>query len=85
MEAAQEAARSEARTVAEAEVIIVCVRGAAWAEWAEWLPAYSVKIIIEETGGDKNSTSGDGDREEDADKYKYKYKHILLADRFNQV
>ena len=61
MEAAQEAARSEARTVAE--VIIVCVRGAAWAEWAEWLPAHSVK-----TGGDKNSTSGDGDREEDADK-----------------
>ena len=36
MEAAQEAARSEARTVAEAEVIIVCVRGAAWAEWTEW-------------------------------------------------
>ena len=51
MEAAQEAARSEARTLAEAEVIIVCVRGAAW---AEWLPAHSVK-----TGGDKNSTSGD--------------------------
>ena len=62
MEAAQEAARSEARSVAEAEVIIVCVRGAAW---AEWLPAHSVK-----TGGDKNSTSGDGDREEDADKWR---------------
>ena len=63
MEAAQEAARSEARTVAEAEVIIVWEWGAAWAEWTDWLPAHSVK-----TGGDKNSTSGDGDREEDADK-----------------
>ena len=46
MEATQEAARSEARTLAEAEVIIVCVRGAAWDEWTEWLPAHSVKIII---------------------------------------
>ena len=44
---------------------------------------------MEETGGDKNSTSRDGDREEDADKYKsvltYNALLIILADMYNQV